>query len=123
MFGGENVNKNESKDGAVITLIIIALLILAANMITGCVTFEHELTGPEGYTFRESGTAWGGGSIEKLNQGVGATMKLYNKDGSLRAEVTLESSQEAEGMTSDMEAILAGISFFKMMGTMMVPVP
>lgn len=95
-------------------IILVPMLIL----LNGCVHYEHELRGPEGYTFKESGTAWGGGSAEKLNQGVGATMKLYNKDGSLRAEVTMESSQEAEDVRTDSEAILAGI---KLIGSLMVP--
>ena len=108
---------------AVTTIIVIALLILAANMTTGCATVMKEVTGPDGYGYKERIRAFGGGNIEKAAQSFGGTLKVFNPDGSPLVEVIMQSEMESEGMTSDMEAILAGMGFLIKMGTIMVPVP
>lgn len=94
---------------------ILALTLLLPS----CATIETTITGP-GYKYKERITAIGGGSIEKASQSLGGKLKVYNEDGSPLVDVELQSNQDAEGMTSDMEAILAIV---KLVGSLASPSP
>lgn len=85
------------------------IILCACFLLVGCAHVGNSITTPEGWKYKESITAIGGGNIEKASQSLGGTVKLYNPDGSLRAEVTLDSNQDATGMQSDAEALKAGI--------------
>ena len=78
--------------------IIVALCIIG---LSGCASVTKTVTGPGGYKYQESITAFGGGSIEKATQTFGGTLKVYNVDGTPQVEVALDSAQKGEGLTSD----------------------
>lgn len=88
----------------------ITALCIAALTLGGCAHFEHSVTGPSGYKFVESGTAIGGGAINKLVQGIGGTLEVYGPDGKPLVKATLDSMQEAEGIQSDAESLMRGIA-------------
>lgn len=94
----------------------IAILIM---FLPGCATIETTITGP-GYKYKERITAIGGGSIEKASQSLGGKLKVYKEDGTPLVDVELDSTQQAEGVVSDMEAILAGL---RLLGSLALPVP
>ena len=94
----------------------IAILIM---FLPGCATIETTITGP-GYKYKERITAIGGGSIEKASQSLGGKLKVYSESGTPLVDVELDSTQQAEGVMSDMEAILAGL---KLLGSLALPVP
>ncbi len=104
-------------------IFIATLLAIVITFLGGCATVTKKVTGPNGYGYTESITAFGGGNIEKAAQSFGGTLKVYNPDGTPLVDVVLKSEQESEGMTRDIQAILAGMEFFKTLGTMMAPVP
>lgn len=95
---------------------IASVLIL---FLAGCATVETTITGP-GYRYVERIRAIGGGNIEKVSKTLGGTLKVFNEDGTPLVDVELDSVQETEGMTSDMEAILTGL---RMLGSLGLPGP
>lgn len=95
-------------------------LIMATVLLGGCATIIKEVKGPGGYKYTESIKAIGGGNIKRAAQSFGGTLKVHNPDGSLHIEVKLDSEQEGEDVSSDTEAILAGLALF---GRLSLPVP
>lgn len=89
-------------------------------ILAGCATIETTVTGPGGYKYKERITAIGGASIEKASQSLGGRLRVFNENGSPLIEVELDSVQEAEGVKSEMDAILAGL---KLLGSLALPVP
>jgi len=96
-------------------LFVTVLLIIIINSITGCVTTKTVVTGPNNYRLEQSIKAFGGGNIEKAAQQLGGTLKVYNLDGTPLVDVDLNTGQEAEGMTSDIQVLLKGIELGKIL--------
>lgn len=94
------------------------LALAIAALFCGCAHMVNKATGPHGYEYKTSITAIGGGSIERAIQSMGGTLKVYGEDGKPLVDVEIDSSQDAEGMTSDAQAILAGL---KLLGSLAVP--
>lgn len=88
--------------------VILGLMIF---MLVGCVTVQREITGesPAGdkYEYKASVTAFGGGSAEKAAQAMRGEMNLYYPDGTPKAEVSLDSTQEGIGLSSDSDLLMA----------------
>lgn len=99
----------------------IAVIVLLLTL-TGCVTIGRKITGEsptgEKYEYKTSITAFGGGSVEKAAQAMRGEMKIFYSDGTPKVEVSLDSTQEGTGMSSNPEALLAGV---ELLGRMVLP--
>lgn len=86
-------------------------LIVLLIVLTGCVTVGRTIKGEtpagEKYEYKATVTAFGGGSAEKAAQAMRGEMNLYYPNGTPKAEVSLDSSQEGIGLSSDVEILKA----------------
>jgi uncharacterized protein YceK len=108
------------RDCVLVTAIAFATFVLILTILSGCATVTKTVTGPDGYGYTESITAFGKGSIKEATQSFGGTLKVYNPDGTPLVDVTLDSEQWGEGVASDNQAILAGL---RLLGSLTLPAP
>lgn len=99
--------------------VAIAILVLT---LAGCVTVGRTITGEsptgEKYKYKASVTAFGGGGVEKASNAMVGKMKIFHPDGTPKIEVSIDAAQEGAGLSSNPEALLAGI---ELIGRMTLP--
>lgn len=104
------------------TVALTIIGVILGLTFTGCVTVDRTITGEsptgEKYKYKASVTAFGGGGIEKASNAMDGEMKVFHPDGTPKIEVSIDATQKGSGLSSDSDALLAGI---ELLGRLTLP--